>query len=115
AGPGEESAPARVAPVSAVSVTGIVGSDVNELPTVKVTDSGGNPVSGVPVKLVATDGGGTLAGDEILTGPGGLAKLGRWTLGIHSGVQTVVAYVDRVDHVRFEATASPRPAARLEK
>ena len=113
-GPSNPSPPAApasssMAPVQSGNQTAVAGADVPVPPAVRVVDSAGQPVSGYPVTFVVTRGGGTLLDPDQTTGPNGVARVGRWTLG-SPGLNTVEARAESVtgSPVVFRATALAR-------
>jgi hypothetical protein len=115
-GGGNPGAPAAPAPRAGSmqlfegdSQTVAAGADVPVPPSVRVLDSLGNPVAGYPVTYVVTGGGGTLLNPDQTTGPDGVARAGRWTLGL-PGRNTVEARAEALSGspVVFEATALSR-------
>jgi uncharacterized protein YjdB len=76
-------------------------------PSVIVTDASGFPVSGASVTFTVTAGGGSVSGATVATDDAGIARVGGWTLGASSGVNTLSATASGLDGspVVFTATA----------
>jgi alpha-tubulin suppressor-like RCC1 family protein len=79
----------------------VVGSAVSPLPAVIVTDSAGKPVAGVSVVFSVGQGGGVATGVTQLTGNAGIATVGGWTLGPHTGTNTMTADATGLPTVTF--------------
>jgi len=112
------SASASFAPTQLTIIAGdnqraAAGSPVAVAPAVKVTDAGGNPVAGVPVTFSPSDAGGVLPSSAVVTDGSGLATLGSWTLGPHSGPQTLTASSPGLTSVLFHASSFGGPPAML--
>jgi hypothetical protein len=107
--PPSASNPGRIAPVEGGSQTAVTGEDVPIRPAVRVVDSLGQPIGGYEVTFVVTGGGGTLLDPSQVTGPDGIARVGRWTLG-SPGLNMVEARAESLSGspVVFEATALSR-------
>jgi hypothetical protein len=107
--PPSASSPGRIAPVEGGSQTAVTGEEVPISPAVRVVDSLGQPIGGYEVTFVVTGGGGTLLDPSRVTGPDGIARVGRWTLG-SPGLNTVEARAGSLSGspVVFEATALSR-------
>ncbi|HVD32573.1 MAG TPA: hypothetical protein VNC19_03270 [Gemmatimonadales bacterium] len=107
--PPSASSPGRIAPVEGGSQAAVTGEDVPISPAVRVVDSLGQPIGGYEVTFVVTGGGGTLLEPSQVTGPDGIARVGRWTLG-SPGLNTVEARAESLtgSPVVFEATALSR-------
>lgn len=73
--------------------TGLVGYAVNIAPAVKVVDASGRPLAGVTVNFAVTSGGGSVSGATQVTGTDGIARVGKWTLGLFPGSNTLAASV----------------------
>lgn len=69
------------------------GTTLTTAPSVKVTDASGNPVSGVTVTFAVTGGGGSITGGTPATDINGVARVGSWTLGPLSGLNSLSANV----------------------
>lgn len=87
---------------------GLSGSAVQEAPAVRVLDRNGNAVIGASVTFTPSGGSGSVSPSTIVTGPDGIARLARWTLG-PVGTNTVLVSAGAVRLV-FTATAlAPAP------
>lgn len=108
----EPKVPDGIAAFSALSVDGVVGATVTEVPMVKVTHSNGSPSSGVTVSFMAS-GGGSVGASTVTTDANGLASAGSWTLGTVAGSDTVTASASGPTGgpVIFTATAAPGPVS----
>lgn len=95
---------ARLAPISPTLLTGIVGSNVENPPSVLVEDGNGRPAAGVIVQFRITNGGGTLSSATAKSNALGIATLSSWTLGISAGVHFVTATTGLLS-ATFRATA----------
>ncbi len=88
--------------------TAIVGTTVESAPTVLLRDTTAahNPVAGVTVAFTA-DGGGTIKNSSAVTGSGGLASAGSWTVPATPGTYHVTATAGGAmgSPVTFTATA----------
>ncbi len=98
-------------------------------PAVRVTDGQGNPVPGVEVTFGVTGGGGSVSGAVQTTDADGVARVGEWTLGPETGLNSLearasavqgspvvfvaqgTASASAVDHFVFQI----QPAHRLDK
>jgi hypothetical protein len=100
--------PATFDVLTARSQQGLPGTEVPEAPGVRVLDRNGNSVAGASVTFVASAGGGSVSPTTIVTGPDGIARLARWTLG-SVGTNTVLVSAGPV-RVIFTATVlAPAP------
>ena len=108
AGPPEASEAA-----STTSQDGTPGEPVAEVPTLRVEDAYGNPVPDVEVAFEVVEGGGEVAGSPVDTDEEGLASPESWTLGPDPGTNRVVASVEGLEDVQFEAEAAERQPDRL--
>ena len=95
--------PATFALLTATSQQALAGSAVPELPGVRVLDRNGNPVAGATVAFVPSASGGSVSPATVVTGPDGVARIVRWTLG-PVGTYTVMATAGPVRAI-FTATA----------
>lgn len=95
---------ARLAPTSPTLLTGIVGSNVENPPSVLVEDAKGKPTAGVIVQFRITNGGGTLSSATAESNAAGIASLSSWTLGTSAGVHVVTATTGLLS-ASFRATA----------
>ncbi|MBK9690146.1 MAG: hypothetical protein IPO73_00345 [Gemmatimonadetes bacterium] len=109
--------PAVITASSSTAQNGTVRRTVGTPPAVLVEDAAGNPVSGVTVTFAVTGGGGSLNGATQVTGAGGVATVGGWTLGSLVGAQTVSATASgggiSGNPVSFTATAAAATATDL--
>ena len=72
--------------------TAVAGTAVSTAPAVVVTDGLGNPVPNVAVTFQVASGGGTIVGPaQVMSGSGGIATLGGWSLGPTAGANTLTA------------------------
>ena len=83
------------------------GSVVTLPPSVTVFDADGNPLQGVVVTFAVVSGGGSATGVGQVSGPGGIATVGSWTMGPSIGPNTMTATVAGLSPVLFTATAVP--------
>ena len=83
--------PALVEPVEGDGQRAAPGAEVPVAPAVRVLDGDGDPVEGFGVTFAVTAGGGSVAGADAVTGPDGVARVGRWTLGEAPGTNTLEA------------------------
>ena len=118
---GGEDPPPLPAVVEAVEGDGqraAPGAEVPIAPAVRVLDSDGDPVEGVAITFVVTGGGGTVEGAATVTGPDGIGRVDRWTLGGTAGTNTLEARADGLagSPVVFtaEAVAAPSDIDRLD-
>jgi hypothetical protein len=72
---------------------GLVGFGVNVRPAVRVTDTLGVPIAGATVTFSVAGGGGSVSGGTATTNAGGVAQVGKWTLGGSPGINTLRAAV----------------------
>lgn len=86
-------APGTVAALNVISIapTGVVGSDVATLPSVRAIDSFGNAVPNVAITFAVTSGAGTITGAQQVTNASGVATVGSWKLGTIAGTQSLRA------------------------
>ncbi len=93
------------------------GAEVPIDPAVRVLDSEGDPVQGFEITFVVTGGGGSVGGAAAVTGPDGIARVDRWTLGGTPGTNTLEARAAGLagSPVVFtaEAVAAPSEIERL--
>lgn len=96
------------------TITGVVGSDVATLPSVKAVDSFGNPVPGIFVFFSTYIGGGSITGAQQTTNSLGIATVGSWKLGTKTGTQAIRVDDSRTGaNVVFQAIAQPATATQL--
>ncbi|HEX8942808.1 MAG TPA: Ig-like domain-containing protein [Gemmatimonadaceae bacterium] len=89
------------------------GSPVPVAPSVKVTDDAGNPVAGASVTFSPSDAGVVIPSTPLLTDASGIATLTSWTLGGHSGPQTLLVSSAGLPSVSLRAGAFGGPPAML--
>ena len=94
--------PATFDVLTARSQQGLSGTEVPEAPGVRVLDRNGNSVAGATVSFVPSAGSGSVSPATIVTGPDGIARLARWTLGA-VGTNTVLVNAGPVRAI-FTAT-----------
>src|SRR5215213_8873546 len=70
---------------------GAPGTSVVVRPSVRVVDSVGSARSGITVKCAVTSGGGTVTGADAISDASGIARVGSWTLGPSSAVNSLTA------------------------
>lgn len=99
--------------LTTTSQTGIIGTPVPILPSVRVNDANGNPVANVPVAFVVTAGNGTITGNTQLSNASGVVTLTSWTLGNTAGANQVSAGVTGANTVVFNVTATAGPATQM--
>jgi hypothetical protein len=72
--------------------TAIAGTTVSVAPAVVVTDHLGNPVPNVAVTFQVASGGGSIVGPaQVMSGSGGIATVGGWSVGPTAGANTLTA------------------------
>lgn len=98
--------PTTIGAAQGGSQDGVVNQPVAIPPAVVVLGEGGQPASGVTVVFRVTAGGGVVVGDTVATNDRGVGQVGSWILGSSQGLNTLVAEVDGLDPVSFNATAS---------
>ncbi len=91
-----------------------VAQSLWNLPTVLVTDGYGNRIGGVAVMFAVTSGGGSATGTQTTTDSLGIARVGSWTMGTRSGVNTMTASALQLNPVVFDVNALAGPS-RLQK
>lgn len=97
--------------VTATTVTGTVGQQVDPAPVIRAVLADGSPVAGAVVAFQAANGG-AVAFPRVRTSQDGTATVGLWVLGPAAGTQTLTA--SREGHiVMFTALAGPGPVARI--
>jgi adhesin/invasin len=110
---GATASPGSAAAVSAVAgdgQTGVAGTALPTVLTVRVTDVFANAVPGVTVTFASSAG--TVSHGTRVTDSGGRAATA-WTLPFTPGAHTAQATVAGLTPVTFSATATPAPAASL--
>ena len=96
----------RLEAISDTNLTGVVGFSVTPVPRVRVINENGEPVAGVRVTFLLAAGGSLLDGIT-LTGPDGIAAVGRWTLGVVAGPQQLTVRTAGATDLVFTAHAAP--------
>lgn len=81
--------------------SGVVGSDITTLPSVRATDVYNNPVPGAAVSFAVVSGAGSITGAQQTANASGVATVGSWKLGTLAGIQSL-----RADVVATGATAT---------
>lgn len=110
----KDTTPATIAPLSADTLRGAVGT-VASLPlTVTVKNAAGEPLDTVLVTFAVTSGNGTVANATLRTNAAGQAST-NWTLGGTVGLQTATATVGALAPVTFRAVATVGPVAAITK
>ncbi len=108
----EPASPAGAAVTAGEGQSAVAGTAVEVPPAVAVRDSFENPVPGVPVAFSIEEGGGSLEGAQAVTDASGVARVSSWTLGDTAGPNRVVARVEGLPPVGFQATGlAGAPAA----
>jgi hypothetical protein len=108
----ERGTPERVLEaVTPLSVTGVVGVEVDIAPVVRLTTTDGRPVHGVEVTFTAS-GDGDPRSVTVMTSADGTASPGAWRLGTSSGPQTLTARAAGRS-VAFTADAQAGPTTTL--
>lgn len=102
----------RLEAISNTNLTGVVGFSVTPVPRVRVINENGEPVAGVRVTFLLAAGGSLLDGIT-LTGPDGIAAVGRWTLGVVAGPQQLTVRTAGAIDLVFTALAAPGPIGRV--
>jgi adhesin/invasin len=89
----------------------MVGASVRIPPSVKLTDAHGNGIAGVDVTFAVQNGAGSITGANAVTGDGGLASVGSWTLGLSGVTNSITASSPFVNGspVTFYATPLIQP------
>ena len=98
-----------LSPASTIALTGTVGDEITDLPTVLVKDLHGAPVPDVQVTFRLVGPGGTLWGTHAVSNAEGQARVGGWQLGPRPGLNVVSATTGGRDTVLFSATARSGP------
>lgn len=100
--------PATFDVLSARSQQGLSGTDAPEAPGVRVLDRNGNSVAGASVTFTPSAAGGSVSPATIVTGPDGIARLARWTLG-PVGTNTVLVSAGPVRALFTATVLAPAP------
>lgn len=108
--------PTTIAAASGTSQTAGTSTNVADPPAVLVTGAGGVPVEGVLVTFAVTAGGGSVSPATVLTGPDGIARTARWTVGATPGANTVTATKAGLagNPVTFSATGAALTATSMQ-
>ncbi|MFN0304857.1 MAG: PQQ-dependent sugar dehydrogenase [Burkholderiales bacterium] len=95
-----------ITPVSgADNQTASIGTAVPMNPAVVVKNSAGTAQSGVTVSFSVASGGGAIENRSAVTGAGGTASPGKWTLGATAGTQAVTVSATGFASIQIKATA----------
>lgn len=105
--------PANVVASSVANLTGVVGTPVTPLPSVRVTSATGTPVPAANVTFQVTGGGGQVLNPTVPTNDQGIATVGAWILGAAPGTNTLTATVGSLAPVSFTAASTTGPAAKI--
>ncbi len=92
--------------------TAAAGTAVAVPPAVRLADGAGNPVSSVGVTFSVTSGGGVIEGTAATTGPDGIARATKWTLGTAVGANGASAVAGSLQ-LAFVATGTVGPPAKI--
>lgn len=107
---------AKLSAITGDDQTAPAGQAAPIKPIVAVTDEADNPIGGAAVAWSVTAGGGNLLAPETVTAANGQATLGNWVFGQVTGPQELaVTACGACGTVTFHGTATPGPAASLEK
>jgi len=98
--------------VSDTSLTGIVGTSVTPIPTVRVTDEDGQPVAGVQISFILV-GNGATRNHAAFSDADGRASVGYWMLGVVAGTQRLTAHTNGATDIGFTAIAAPGTIGRV--
>jgi len=90
-----------------------VATSVTPKPSVRVTDAYGNAISGASVAFSVQSGGGSAVGGSVTSDANGIASVGGWTLGTHSGTQTLRASLGSSATQDFNVTVVAGPPAQM--
>jgi alpha-tubulin suppressor-like RCC1 family protein len=107
-------APAILTLVAGDAQSATVGGATPVAPSAKLTDAFGNSVPGVIVTFAAASGGGSVTGGAATTNAQGVATVGRWTLGLPPGANTLTAARAGVSSVTYHATGIDFPVSALD-
>ena len=88
---GKAGPPATLVAIAGDNQLAPVDDTVPIKPAVWAKDASGNSVPGVPVTFVATGGGANVSGTVVTSDNSGIATVGRVTLGLTAGLQTLEA------------------------
>jgi alpha-tubulin suppressor-like RCC1 family protein len=105
--------PAAVTATATTPLSGVVGSTVTPPPAVTVSDSVGKPVAGVAVQFAVVDGGGSATGLTQVTNSAGVATVGEWKLGPHTGNNALSAGVAGALPATITVLSVPGAVAKL--
>ena len=94
-------------------MSGVVGTAVSTVPAVLVLTANGEPAPRVAVTFNVDAGSGSVGNRTAVSGPDGVARVGRWTLGTSPGKEQLTATVTGLPPVVFSATATAGPVAAL--
>ena len=102
----------RLEALTATRLTGMVGSEVAPVPTVRVSDQAGRPVAGITVSFEFTIAA-AIQNASTKTNIAGIATVGWWMLGTKVGAYTVRAHVGSSASIVFHAMAEAGPMAQM--
>ena len=103
----------RLEALTATSLTGIVGTEVAPVPTVRVSNHAGRPVTGIEVFFEFMETGSAIKNASNKTNTEGIATVGWWWLGTKAGAYTIRARLGKTAAIAFQAIAEPGPAAQI--
>jgi WD40 repeat protein len=103
----------RLEALTATSLTGIVGTEVAPVPTVRVSNHAGRPVTGIEVFFEFMETGSAIKNASNRTNTEGIATVGWWWLGTKAGAYTIRARLGKTAAIAFQAIAEPGPAAQI--
>ena len=103
--------PSKIDFQSAVPLSGIVGQDVANPPTVRVADAQGFPVPGILLMVKTAAGSGQVVVTLARTDTAGLVRVDKWTLGTKAGRQQLIATSDAIAAATASIDAIARPGA----
>jgi Bacterial Ig-like domain (group 1)/Leishmanolysin len=101
----EPPVPTTLEAFDGASQSGVAGGTLAIAPSVRVLDQHGRPMAGVRVPFTVIAGEGSVSEPEPVSDAKGIASAGSWTLGVHSGENTLAATLGGVGAVSFSAIA----------
>ncbi len=104
--------PTAAASVTGTTFSGVVGTVLQQPPSVRITDQKGRAIRGLLVRFRVASGGGRVSSDTVRTDGSGQASSGGWVLGTTAGTQTLEATAGSLT-TTFTATALPGPVSQL--
>lgn len=110
---GMAAAPSALVAVTAPPASLPVASNVTPKPSVRVTDAYANVIAGASVVFTVQSGGGTVAGGSVSSDANGVATVGGWTIGTHTGTQTLRASLGTISTLDFSVNAVAGPPAQV--